>query len=288
MAPDRSKGRNVSIFAANDPTRTVLGGLVLTNGVTNQNFYSMIEILLVFQSAFFLQGEGGVVIERNNDPLQPGNYYVSSTGTFSVNNNEPPLTRTISRDDGTRHESFRNAVRARDDRCPVTGQEVLDDDWSGFQATQIFPLAYENHWNEQSYNRWISSVPPSTGGSINSVQNGLLLRSDMHGRFDNYSFSINPDDDYKIVCFLRDASNIAGKHLDRHFLDKPDRPVDQLLRWHFRQAVLTNMKGTGEPIFEHDFPPGSDMAGEIRSGPKAAERMEFELFTRLGGHVDTF
>ena len=82
MAPDRSKGRNVSIFAANDPTRTVLGGLVLTNGVTNQNFYSMIEILLVFQSAFFLQGEGGVVIERNNDPLQPGNYYVSSTGRY--------------------------------------------------------------------------------------------------------------------------------------------------------------------------------------------------------------
>lgn len=45
------------------------------------------------------------------------------------------------------------------------------------------------------------------------------------------------------------------------------------------------MKGAGEPIFEHDFPAGSDMAGEIRSGPKAAERMEFELFTRLAGRV---
>lgn len=45
------------------------------------------------------------------------------------------------------------------------------------------------------------------------------------------------------------------------------------------------MKGAGEPIFEHDFPSGSDMAGEIRSGPKAAERMEFELFTRLAGRV---
>jgi len=76
MALDRSKGRNVSIFAADDPTQTILGGLVLTNGVTNQNFYSMIEILLVFQSAFSLQGEGGNAIERNNHPLQPGNYYV--------------------------------------------------------------------------------------------------------------------------------------------------------------------------------------------------------------------
>lgn len=65
------------------------------------------------------------------------------------------------------------------------------------------------------------------------------------------------------------------------FLDHPDRPVDSLLRWHFRQAVLANMRGAGEPVFETDFPPGSDIAGEIRRGPKAVERMEFELFARL-------
>jgi len=41
------------------------------------------------------------------------------------------------------------------------------------------------------------------------------------------------------------------------------------------------MKGAGEPIFEHDFPPGSDMIGSILKGPKAAERMEFELFSRM-------
>ena len=41
------------------------------------------------------------------------------------------------------------------------------------------------------------------------------------------------------------------------------------------------MRGAGEPSFEIDFPPGSDMLSEIREGPKAAERMEFELFSRL-------
>jgi hypothetical protein len=40
------------------------------------------------------------------------------------------------------------------------------------------------------------------------------------------------------------------------------------------------MRGAGEPIFEHDFPPGSDIVS-ILKGPKAAERMEFELFTHL-------
>ena len=82
------------------------------------------------------------------------------------------------------------------------------------------------------------------------------------------------------MCFARDKDNIAGNHLDQRLLDNPQRPIDQLLRWHFRQAVLVNMKGAGEPNFEHDFPPGSDMIGSVLKGPKAAERMEFELFNR--------
>jgi hypothetical protein len=79
---------------------------------------------------------------------------------------------------------------------------------------------------------------------------------------------------------------IAGKYLDQEFLDNPQRPVDQLLRWHFRQAVLANMRGAGEPRFEHDFPPGSDIVGDILCGPRAAERMEFELFNRLAAQVE--
>ena len=41
------------------------------------------------------------------------------------------------------------------------------------------------------------------------------------------------------------------------------RPVDQLLLWHFRQAVFANMREAGEPVFESDFPPGLDMVDEI-------------------------
>jgi hypothetical protein len=135
----------------------------------------------------------------------------------------------------------------------------------------------------------------------------MLLRDDIHALFDSYAISINPDvrihpprgsffffstrttsadknkpqDNYKIVCFAEDGKNIAGRYLDRQLLEDPRRPVDQLLRWHFRQAVLANVRGSGEPAFECDFPAGSDMIGEIMNSPKAAERMEFELFSRL-------
>lgn len=83
------------------------------------------------------------------------------------------------------------------------------------------------------------------------------------------------------MSFVPDEYGIAGKHLDQRFLDEPDRAVDPLLRWHFRQAVLANMRGAGEPIFEHDFPPGSDDLGEIASDPMGGKRMEFELWSRL-------
>jgi hypothetical protein len=90
------------------------------------------------------------------------------------------------------------------------------------------------------------------------------------------------------VYFCNDRKGLAGKYLDKEFLDDPQRPVDQLLRWHFKQAVLANMRCAGEPVFEHDFPPGSDIVGDILHGQKPTERMEYELFSRLGAQMELF
>ena len=108
------------------------------------------------------------------------------------------------------------------------------------------------------------------------------MRLDLDQSFDACNIAISPDDNYKIFHFGADYAKIAGKYLGDQFRNDPERPPDALLKWHFRQAILTNMKGAGEPRFEHDFPPGSDMLGEIREGPKPAERMGFELFSRVG------
>ena len=45
-------------------------------------------------------------------------------------------------------------------------------------------------------------------------------------------------------------------------------------------------KGAGEPRFEHDLPPDSDMMAAIRKSPRAAERIEFALFDRIALHID--
>jgi len=69
-------------------------------------------------------------------------------------------------------------------------------------------------------------------------------------------------------------------------LDDPRCPPASLFRWHFRQAVLSNMGGAAEPIYEDDFPLGSDMMGAILAGPEAAKRMELELFDRLAHEME--
>ena len=45
------------------------------------------------------------------------------------------------------------------------------------------------------------------------------------------------------------------------------------------------MSRTNELIFENDFPTGSNMTGETLKGPNAAERMNYEFFTRLAIHA---
>ncbi|PGH03141.1 hypothetical protein AJ80_08736 [Polytolypa hystricis UAMH7299] len=148
-------------------------------------------------------------------------------------------------------------------------------------AAHVFPLAYSALWPTLGFNSAIT-IPGPQGDNINSVQNGILLQSHIHQLFDIYHFSICTKSNYKVVYFMPDISNIAGTHLSPEFLSNPQRPPDELLDWHFRQAVLSNMKADGQPIFEHDFNPGEDMMGQILRGPKPQQRMEFELFMRLG------
>ena len=62
----------------------------------------------------------------------------------------------------------------------------------------------------------------------------------------------------------------------------PHRVSDEILRWHFRQTVLANMRGAGEPVFEHDFPPGTDMLATWQKEPYGKERFEMTMEAKLG------
>ncbi|KAK9368778.1 hypothetical protein V1509DRAFT_653002 [Lipomyces kononenkoae] len=217
------------------------------------------------------------VISRNRDnSLKPGHYDIrpcSRKDTISLTQ-EACITRVLSRTITDRDESFRRQVRERDGKCVISGTanvQAFRDRWTGFHAAHI------------RLSECITNRADGHDTGINSCRNGLLMQSNIHETFDDFGFSVNPDNGYKITAFDGNSFGIDGRILDSICRDPTDeRSVrDELLRWHFRQAVLSNMRGAGEPSFEMDFPPGSDMMGEILSGPNAARRMEAELFSRL-------
>ncbi|AEO64299.1 uncharacterized protein THITE_2110303 [Thermothielavioides terrestris NRRL 8126] len=288
MASNRSFYRDVFVWdlSHDNEDRVPLGGLTATPGMTNTDFHQMLEILLITSGDCIVQDGSGTEVPRDDKPLPPGDYFIVADKVEV--NNEAVYTRACSISGGERVKSFREQVQARDGGCVVSKERNPTSAiglWRGFEAAHIFPLAFESQWVQLNYGRWITIDPPQ-GGKINSVQNGILLRTDLHQLFDDYEFSINPDNGYKIIFFFPGREHLAGQRLDSRLLNDPRRPPDALFRWHFRQAVLTNMRGIGEPLHEHDFPPGSDIMGQIQAGPKAAERMEFELFDRLAHHVE--
>ncbi|KAK9234001.1 HNH endonuclease-domain-containing protein [Lipomyces kononenkoae] len=211
------------------------------------------------------QRSTGVDLLPTDEPLAPGHYDIrpySRRDKIYVSE-ELCITRVLSKTITGRDDFFRARVRERDKKCVITGTvnpEVILDEWSGFEAAHIFPLSSEEHWIQQEYSECITNKVSMQDTGINSCQNGLLMLSNVHQKFDSYRFSINPDDGYKITCFDLDAFNIGGRTLDPICRESESEvgARDQLLRWHFRQAVLANMRGAGEPSFELDFPPGGD------------------------------
>ncbi|KAK9373735.1 HNH endonuclease-domain-containing protein [Lipomyces chichibuensis] len=280
--------RNVFIYDASRPDNEI-GGLRLNPSVSKINFLSMLDILIIANCPYAVVLHGtNEIIEATDERLQPGRCYIQPStpeGRISMTD-EPCALRTLSHTRTGRDEEFRNAVRERDGRCVITGVINPDadiGDWPGFEAAHIFPLSKEDDFIRQSFSRWITNRMGPRDTGINSCQNGLLMRAQIHQHFDAFRFSINVDDNYKIISFDSDIEKVDGRTLEPICRAPNDeRSVrDELLRWHFRQAVLANTRKAGEPIFEFDFPPGTDMLGDIVRGPKSREQMEAELFTRL-------
>ncbi|RPB17916.1 hypothetical protein L211DRAFT_889904 [Terfezia boudieri ATCC MYA-4762] len=269
---DRSSGRNVQFYDATSP-EAALGGMIQNGSATAGNFLDMLGILLITQSPIRVrERDSGHIVTTTNTRLEAGHYDIYCGNLINVND-EPWVFRLISHNVSGRDGAFMTGIRARDGRCVISG--VINP------RLRIERGAVDS-WE---FGRWITDMDDTNGVSkINSLQNGILLRVDIHQLFDQYLISVNPDDGYKVVVFDDDHLGLDGRVLDPVCRDPNNahRVLDELLRWHFRQSVLANMRGAGEPIFEHDFS-GGDMIGVISKEPYAKERLEMEVATRLRG-----
>ncbi|KKA22659.1 hypothetical protein T310_3341 [Rasamsonia emersonii CBS 393.64] len=254
-------------------------------------FLEMLNVIFTARGGFHTCRYGSAIpLAATNQVLQHGRYILSpiTPGEQIHINDEHFYPRTLSLSSTNRETAFRDQVRQRDRRCVITGDEnyeAVDNRWAGFEVAHIFPLALDQIFVDHGYAHFMTHNHPP---GVNSPQNGLLLRSDIHKLWDDYSIAVNPNDGYRVQSFRPNAWKYHNNvlHPTCRQPGHPQRVIDALLRWHFEQAVLCNMRGAGEASFEFDFPPGTDMMGEIRQGPQAAQRMEAELFSRLYGWYD--
>ncbi|KAG0643111.1 hypothetical protein HOY80DRAFT_1098101 [Tuber brumale] len=284
MSLNRSLLRNVSFYNATHPG-TALGGLFQNGSLTEGNFVDILEMLLVVEGCPLrvLERISGHIISRTDLPIKTGCYDIYSDASIHVSN-EPWLPRLIAHDTSGRDDSFRRGIYNRDRRYYIFSGlvnpeiRIQANNWTSFQVAHIFPREHESLWIRGGNDRWIADAEDTGGSSkIKSCQNGFLLQSGVHQKFNQYLVSVNPDDNFKIVVFDMDIRRLDGRTLDPICRDPadPHSVSDELLRWHFHQSVLANVRGAGEPIFEHDFPSGTDMVGQ--------ERFELEIAARLSG-----
>jgi len=208
---DRTPWHDTFFYVSNKPDKPV-ASLWAAKGISNINLHAMLEMICCFTDDYDLYDKEEELLERDGVQLQSGNYYIVTNGmlfsALAIGSNsqqvgsisitdETPLRRSNFTETGPRHVSFRHAVRERDMSCVVTGRLAPLAQygwWLHFEASHIFPLAYQGQWNDYNYDTLITFPPANPShGNINSVQNGLLLSTEIHDAFDSYSFSINPD-----------------------------------------------------------------------------------------------
>jgi hypothetical protein len=287
---DRSIGRNVWIEFASDPG-VVRGGLIAANNLTQREFLDMLNVVFHADGGFqaCLRGSALPPITATNQPLVHGHYVLTPLceGKEMKTSDEffYHRSRSMTLSSASREGAFVHQVRHRDRRCVITGTQVAAasieaNDWVTFEAAHIFPLALDHILTAHGFSQLITYNHPT---GINSPQNGVLLRGHIHDLWDSYDISVNPDNGYRVQSFHPMADEFHGNILHQVCRQQGDQLaiIDPLLRWHYQQAVLCNMRGAGEAIFEFDFPPGTDMIGRILAGPKPAEQMEAEMFNRL-------
>ncbi|OQE11263.1 hypothetical protein PENFLA_c075G02285 [Penicillium flavigenum] len=188
--PDRSPWRNVHFYNASN--KQLIGGFYQAGSLTEANLLWILGNVLLPNPFTIRHRASGRDITLSNNSVMLGDYDISSDdGAFTVTN-EKCVSRVSSHSPSDQEDSFRNGIRQRDEKCVISGT-INDlaqwDWWAGFEAAHVFPPDKENLWIEGE-------------SKINSPQNGLLMDAGLHILFDQYFFSINPDDGYKTVTFV--------------------------------------------------------------------------------------
>ncbi|KAA8912118.1 hypothetical protein FN846DRAFT_773514 [Sphaerosporella brunnea] len=158
----------------------------------------------------------------------------------------------------TRTPAFRALVEARNPRCLLSGACNHPQDLTrlkgeltgpGIEAAHIVPLGRPDLWSEAM----VSAVRSSRSSRVlrnapyvdnNCVENGVMLRADLHKMFDRFFWSVHPSTRV-VVAFVPIPELMAyhGMKVDR---SPPGFPPGKIWQWHWEQSVIRCLRAAAE------------------------------------------
>ncbi|KAM6502540.1 hypothetical protein JOM56_002517, partial [Amanita muscaria] len=235
--------RNVHVFSSSNGVE--VAGFFQHGGVSILTFIGWINQVCSIPEEWALYpckfdnnraADGAALDSSSKDELQPGRYVIRTLppkiGQVLVYlTSEVPRTRAYSCNyTSTPHNTnFVKRVRARDQRCCITGRLVAADDYTGFDVPHIFPLNETDIWNSLDYKRFIEDDQIVPGFEMKSVQQGFLCSSTEHRMFNDYSIGVNPDvrsNIFAVNSFITTLQDSAGKPTTTDTVRRFDPDID--------------------------------------------------------------
>ncbi|KAJ3291523.1 hypothetical protein HDU76_007263 [Blyttiomyces sp. JEL0837] len=190
----------------------------------------------------------------------------SDGGGYSVADSKP----------GT--EAFRMNLIIRDGgfRCGITGDDI-------FEASHILAWSWWRDIPDRRGRLPIGLVEQvrSMRLSIDGVQNGLLLRTDLAKAFDNgriaFRYDGEPD---RLVCvavddMYRRLDGVSYFHTGNVWGERT-RPDEELLKFHLQQSVFAQLTASGIDGWDTDCDSdgGDEVGAEVAESPEAEKRLK--------------
>jgi len=260
--PPRLQRRNVEVYNSNG---VVFAGFWQYGTLQWDEFYRYITAFIVTGTSWKIfqydleQQQHGALCMPGTQIVQPGHYILLSDSgepirvgleLFRHRSRHPTHSNTPARD-----ARYRNRGLARDGKCLITGLQTQT--YSRLKVAHIFPRAHGDEWIRKGYPSKITDTTDEAyiGGrtKIDSLQNVITMRSDLHDAWGNYEFGVDPNNDYRITAFTNGNVDINGLTLQLdHIQDPKGRPLDELFTDHFMQGLFKHMKGAGEPAWTYE------------------------------------
>lgn len=290
--PPRLQKRNVEVFNSKG---AVIAGFWQYGTLQWDEFYRYMIEFVVLEAEWTIfqydttQQRRGAQCQPNAGIVQPGHYIMLSRAGQPIRVGlEPSLPRprvpTLSGTPARGHH-YRDRGRARDGKCLITGLQTQT--YSRLKVAHIFPRAHDNEWKSKGYPSKITDTADEAriGGptKIDSVQNVITLRSDLHDAWDNYEFGVDPNNNYRITAFTNGNADVNGLYLQLgHIQDPTLRPLDELFTDHFMQGLFKHMKGAGElgwtyEDYDNAFGDGSFNLSNLKIWGTEEGKTQFEL-----------